>query len=156
MENTKNNTYRLQDDGTLAWLFFHTARRLQKYGKSGYSQQRILSILEEKGPISQKKLQEMLAVQPGSLSEICGKLEEKGMIERSRDEKDRRSVILRITEEGRRMKKGINVRKDNAIFSSLNEEEREQLRFLLNKIGSQNYEMESVDYTENYGKEAAG
>lgn len=95
-------------------------------------------------------------MQPGSLSEICGKLEEKGMIERSRDEKDRRSVILKITEEGRRMKKGINVRKDNAIFSSLNEGEREQLRFLLNKIGSQNYEMESVDYTENYGKEAAG
>ena len=156
MENTKTDTYRLQDDGTLAWLFFHTARRLLKYGKSGYSQQRILSILEEEGPISQKKLQEMLAVQPGSLSEICGKLEEKGMIERSRDEKDRRSVILKITEKGRRMKEGINVRKDNAIFSSLNEEEREQLRNLLNKIESQNYEQESVDYTENCGKEAAG
>ena len=122
-----------------------------------YSQSQVLLFLRlNEGKLSQKKLQEMLAVQPGSLSEICGKLEEKGMIERSRDEKDRRSVILKITEKGRRMKEGINVRKDNAIFSSLNEQEREQLRNLLNKIESQNYEQESVDYTENCGKEAAG
>ena len=152
----ENNPYRLQDDGSLAWLFFHTVRRLQKFGKSGYSQQRILNILDEEGPISQKKLQEMLAVQAGSLSEICGKLEEKGMIQRKRDEKDRRNVILTITDEGRKMKRRIHERKDNAIFSSLNEQEREQLRFLLNKLRTQDFERESVDYTETDRKEAAG
>ena len=101
---SEDKTYRLQDDGSLAWLFFHTVRKLQKSGKSGYSQQRILNILDDCGPVSQKKMQEMLSVQPGSLSELCGKLEEKGMIQRTRDENDRRNVILTITEEGRRMK----------------------------------------------------
>jgi DNA-binding MarR family transcriptional regulator len=155
-EKTEKNVYRLQDDGSLAWLFFNTVRRLQKFGKPGYSQQRILNILDEEGPISQKKLQEMLAVQAGSLSEICGKLEEKGMIERSRDEKDRRNVILKITGDGRKMKQAIHERKDNVIFSALNEQEREQLRFLLKKLQAEEFALESADYTEDFGKEAAG
>lgn len=132
MENEK--IYRLKDDGSLAWLFFHTVRCLQRSGRSGYSQQRILNILDEKGPLAQKTLQEMLGIQAGSLSELCGKLEEKKMIERTRDENDRRNVIVRITEEGRKMKREIRKHKDEKIFSALSTEEREQLRRILGKL----------------------
>lgn len=126
--------YRLKDDGSLAWLFFHTVRCLQRFGRSGYSQQRILNILDEEGPLAQKTLQEMLGIQAGSLSELCGKLEEKKMIERTRDENDRRNVIVRITEEGRKMKREIRKHKDEKIFSALSTEEREQLRRILGKL----------------------
>ena len=48
-------------------------------GNEAYGQVRILRILSEADGISQKELQQKLAIKPGSASEILNKLEEKGL-----------------------------------------------------------------------------
>ncbi len=68
---------------------------------SADSQQRILRILARAAEdghtvVSQRRLQEMLHIQPGSMSEILTKLENKGFIRRERDEEDKRRVWIRL------------------------------------------------------------
>ena len=60
----------------------------------------ILSILAGRDTLSQRELQQMLGIQPGSLSELISKLEAKGYLTRQKA-KDRRGNLLRITDEGR-------------------------------------------------------
>ncbi|MBQ9825436.1 MAG: MarR family transcriptional regulator [Solobacterium sp.] len=126
--------YKVPDDGTLAYLFFHTAHKIRQYGRPGFSRQKLLSILEEMGPMSQQKIQEMLGIKPGSLSELCAKMEDKGLIGRTRDENDRRRMVIRIKEEGRRKRREIENTKDDYLFAALNESERSELRQLLYKL----------------------
>lgn len=54
--------------------------------KSG--QQRILSLLRERRGMTQRELQDVLGVQPGSLSEILNKVEAGGYIRRRQNERD--------------------------------------------------------------------
>ncbi len=138
-------TYILRDDGSLSWLLFHTVRVLRHHGAPSYSQQRILGMLEEMGPMSQKEVQEILNIQPGSLSELCAKLEDKKLIARRRDENDRRNVILDITEEGRRKRREILKQKDDLMFEVLEPDEREQLRGILVRLGEHAAKKDDID-----------
>lgn len=103
-------------------------------------QGKILRILREKGSVSQKELQELLGVQPGSISEIAAKLESRGMILRDRDEADRRKILLSITEQGREWLDWQNetyVRQRRAEwFSALTAEEQNALCALLDKLAA--------------------
>lgn len=65
------------------------------------SQKRILIILNEAGSMTQRELTEKLGIQPGSASEVIGKLESAGLIQRSLSEKDRRTTDIQLTEAGR-------------------------------------------------------
>ena len=53
------------------------------------------------GEVSQQELGMHFDLKPGSLSEILSKLELNGLIERSRNPKDRRQLTIRLTETGR-------------------------------------------------------
>lgn len=64
-------------------------------------QGKILRILSAQGDMSQKDLQDTLGIQPGSMSEIAAKLENKGYLVRVRDEADKRKILLSITDQGR-------------------------------------------------------
>ena len=141
-------TYILRDDGSLSWLLFHTVRILRRHSAPGYSQQRILGMLEDMGPMSQKEVQEILNIQPGSLSELCAKLEDKKLIERKRDEKDRRNVILNITEEGRKKRMEITKQKDDLMFETLQPQEREQLRGILLRLAENASKKDDIDLIE--------
>lgn len=106
-----------------------------RFGKD-MGQGRILAILSERERMTQKELQEMLRIQPGSATEILAKLEEKGMIRRKRDERDKRCCIIELTEEGC---EAFNKRKRQegeraSLFSSLDEAEQEELKRLLCKL----------------------
>lgn len=103
-------------------------------------QGRILRILCQQEQISQKELQEILHIQPGSMSEIAAKLESKGMIIRGRDDTDKRKILLSITDEGRTW---VNQRDDDAVrqqraelFSDLSQEEKDTLRTLLDRLSA--------------------
>ena len=61
------------------------------HGK-GRGQGKILKILARNGEMSQKDLQDMLEIQSGSISEVLAKLEDKGMITRTKSEDDKRKV----------------------------------------------------------------
>lgn len=100
---------------------------------SARGQQRILMILVEQECLSQRQLQEMLRIQPGSMSEILTKLERKGLLMRERGE-DRRGNLLRITEAGRRAVAEVAPAQDENLFSSLTAEQQKQLKSLLQPL----------------------
>jgi len=101
----------------------------------GAGQGRILAILLERKSMTQKELLEMLQIQPGSMSEILTKLEEKGLIMRRRDEEDRRRSVLELTEAGvelalyqKRYSEG------RPSFDVLTENEQEELKGMLTRL----------------------
>lgn len=89
------------DEDNLESLMRACGHFLYHRGQRGGGQGGILSILNKKDHISQKELQDMLRIQPGSLSEILMKLEQKGLIVREKDAQDRRKSILHLTEAGK-------------------------------------------------------
>ena len=93
----------------------------------------ILSILAGREALSQRELQQMLGVQPGSLSEILTKLERKGLITREKAE-DRRGNLLRITDAGREaLPKAGDVPEDDPL-APLTVEQQDQLASMLRTL----------------------
>ncbi len=115
-------------------------------GKPG--QGRILRLLASREEMTQKELQDSLEIQAGSMSEIIAKLECKGLITKEKKESDKRSVVLRITEEGLRLleaREQERKRVEEETFVDLDEEEREDLQRILGKLlasWEKNYEKE--------------
>lgn len=109
------------------YLYHHPGRRR--------GQGKILRILSQKEEMTQKELQDILEIRPGSMSEIISKLECRGMLERIRDEKDKRKIVLRITEEGK-IEGSEKTRHEieQELFRALSEEEQSGLRALLKKL----------------------
>ncbi len=87
-------------------------------------QGRALAILAGRGEMSQRELQDMLRIAPGSMSELLAKLERKGMLTRARGD-DRRSNLLKITEAGREAAAKITSPGDE-LLSALTEDQRTQ------------------------------
>lgn len=89
------------------------------------------------GEMSQQQLGMHFALKPGSLSEILSKLETSGLIERSRNPKDRRQLTIKLTDKGwiqAREDQAVRIRFRKQAFSALTHEEREQLAEMLEKI----------------------
>ena len=104
-------------------------------GKSG--QLRILSILSARSPITQRQLMDILDVRSGSLSEILGKMEAEGYITRSPNEQDKRGVDVTLTPAGLEAAEQMHVSRETSVqdfFSCLDEEEKEQLSRILDKL----------------------
>lgn len=120
------------ETGDLSELM-HISGHMLRSPRSGAAsgQGRVMAILAQRGAISQRELQELLHVQPGSVSEILRKLEDKGLLTRARGE-DRRGNILTITEDGRAFAESLNA--DEDLFAALDPSEQEQLRSLLKKL----------------------
>lgn len=103
-------------------------------------QGRLLHVLSQRGEMPQKELQQLLGIQPGSMSEIAAKLESGGFLVRVRSEEDRRKVCLSITEKGRarvarRDEERIRRRRAQ-LFSALTPEEQQTLEELLDKLSA--------------------
>ena len=90
------------EDADLADLIDMAGRMLRRRPQGGPAQGQalVLSILLGREALSQRELQQLLGIQPGSLSELLSKLEAKGLITRQKAE-DRRGNLLRITDAGR-------------------------------------------------------
>ena len=115
-------------------------------------QGKILRILSAQGDMSQKDLQDTLGIQPGSMSEIPAKLENKGYLVRVRDEADKRKILLSITDQGRQAvachnSTAVQQRRD-ALFSALTPEERTQLQHLLDTL--------LADWTQRFDRDRQG
>lgn len=114
----------------------HTMRSL--YEGRG-SQKRVLIVLSETGPITQRELTARLGIQPGSASEVIAKLEQAGLVIRSLSETDRRTADIVLTEEGERRARTAleqRQRRHGEMFSALTDEEKERLLALLEKVNS--------------------
>lgn len=64
------------------------------------SQFQVLYLINKSGKLTQKKLLEILKVEPATLSGLIGTLEHKDFVKRSITDKDRRSKSLELTKSG--------------------------------------------------------
>lgn len=102
-----------------------------------FSQNRILSVLNREGPMTQKTLMCRMQIQPGSLSEVLSKVEGAGLVERRRCEDDRRNFEIRLTEEGVRQAEAFERERQEMaqlLFAPLNDGEKQQLMTLMTKL----------------------
>ncbi|MBR3545391.1 MAG: winged helix-turn-helix transcriptional regulator [Oscillospiraceae bacterium] len=120
------------EDDSLRSLLIRAAQSMH-HPRAGASQELVLRILDREGAPDQQSLLRELRVRPGSLSELLGKLEQKGLIERERSESDRRRVIVRLTEAGRQALTPGETAADDP-FAVLTGEEQTALRALLEKV----------------------
>jgi DNA-binding MarR family transcriptional regulator len=82
----------------------------------------VLTILEAEGPIPMSKLADTLDVSVASTTGIIGRMEERGLVERSHGETDRRVVLVQATSAGK------------AIFLDMTDHRRVALTALLGKL----------------------
>ena len=114
----------------------HTMRHISE-GKG--SQKRVLMILLETGGMTQRELTERLGIQPGSASEVIGKLEASGLILRVPSETDRRTANLRLSDDGEAAAREAyihRIERHQQMFACLSDEEKERLLGLLEKLNS--------------------
>lgn len=118
------------------WEIAQTMRRISE-GKG--SQKRILMILLETGPMTQSELTEQIGIQPGSASEVLGKLETAGLILRTPSETDRRTADICLTASGKSMAEAAYAQRQvrhRQMFSGLSDEEKDTLLHLLEKVNA--------------------
>ncbi len=126
-------------DDALADQFRILGRYLSHQGGGRGGQRRVLSILANRGSIAQRELMEMLQVQPGSLSELLSKLEDRGLVDRAKGDGDRRSLQITITAAGHRMQESMKDEEHGLgadLFSCLSSDEKEQLKTIFSKLQS--------------------
>ena len=102
-----------------------------------HGQGKVLVMLAENDGVSQKLLTEQSGIRPASLSELIIKLERNGLVERQRNEEDKRNRNVYLTEEGRALAETIKSRKDESadfLFDVLSEEEKDTLTVLFDKL----------------------
>ncbi len=100
-------------------------------------QDRALFLLARTERMTQRDLTEHLGIQPGSASELIGKLEAAGFIVRTPSENDRRTQDVSLTDLGRRRLAELGEEHRSARqrrFDALSEEELQQLCLLLEKL----------------------
>ena len=123
------------EDSDLMELIDMAGRMAQRRPQGGpaKSQALVLSILAGREVLSQRELQQMLGIQPGSLSELLSKLEAKGYLTREKAE-DRRGNLLRITEAGRDAIPTVDDMPQDDPFSVLSDDQQDQLAGLLRTL----------------------
>lgn len=99
----------------------------------GQTQDSIIKMLMERGPLNQKAIQESLNITAASASEIITKLESRGLVERTRSKEDRRRVVLSLTEKGRHHIIPQTLEMSH-YFDALSQEEKVELFALLSKL----------------------
>ena len=126
-----------------ARAMFHRGHRTNKdrhARRYAPSQERILATLVKRDEsIAQSELLELLNIRPSSLSELLGKMETKGYIERTTSEGDGRAVDVSITDAGRELLeevREVHRRRDEELFGILTDEERVQLASILDKLSA--------------------
>lgn len=122
------------DESALYALFFRCSHILSRRVGIRVSRQRVLSLLLQRGEMSQRELRELLGIQAGSFSELAGRLEERGFLTREKDPADKRRILLRLSEAGRDRAVRDSEARDEELFCALSAGEQEQLRVLLQKI----------------------
>ena len=143
------NKLKITDDEIIE-AFYNVARAIRhsyypsdnaKNFKPFLGQYRCLLYLENSKPISQKDLANILNIRPASLSELLSKLEQKNLIIRTPSEKDKRKILVSLSEKGlaqvKKSKEGQH-KFHSEILSSLSEEEKLQFYNILLKINDSN------------------
>ncbi|MGE5952914.1 MAG: MarR family winged helix-turn-helix transcriptional regulator [Qipengyuania vulgaris] len=98
---------------------------------------RIMAVLGDSGPTTQRELSQMTLMDKVPVNRACKTLESRGLAERKPNAKDGRSHLLELTAEGRAVHAGIMplaLKIEEELFSVLNEEEQAQMRDMLARL----------------------
>jgi len=132
-----------EDQPSLSQLVLYAARGLRRSSKSELepfgltpSQARALGVVARSGdrPPRLGDIASRLDIAPRSATEVIDDLQAHGLVERAPDPADRRAVTIRLTEEGRALRRRIEqvrARRGDEFFGHLSAEQREDLRDLL-------------------------
>jgi MarR family transcriptional regulator, 2-MHQ and catechol-resistance regulon repressor len=102
------------------------------------SQFGVIEALYHLGPMCQNELAGKILKSSGNMTLVVDNLEKRGMVERKRNQDDRRMVTVNLTEAGRRQVEEIlpeHVAAINAEMGVLNPEEQKMLGSLCRKLG---------------------
>ncbi|WP_419786773.1 MarR family winged helix-turn-helix transcriptional regulator [Pseudodesulfovibrio sp.] len=127
-------------DSELIDLFRRTSRLMarawHRQANAPMAQSRILHLLRERGPVSQRDMLGELDIRSASLSELLAKLEAGGWIARERNPDDRRGFIISATDRTMADTNSGTETTDGsaALFDCLADEERTALRDILTKL----------------------
>ncbi len=98
------------------------------------SQNRILVLLKNQGMMTQKDLMKAMHIQSGSLSEVLGKVEQAGYIQKKRCENDRRNYEVTLTDEGKAQAdrfENHQMEMAERLFQRLSAQQKDELEALL-------------------------
>lgn len=109
MENANYDVLKLENQ--LCFLLYASSREIVKRYKPlldkidlTYTQYIAMLVLWEKKQLTVKELGECLYLDSGTLTPLLKKLEYKGFVTRVRSEKDERSLVVTLTQEGEKLK----------------------------------------------------
>ena len=94
----------------------------------------LLGLLHDRGDMSQADLHETMGVDPSTLVQLLNPLEERGLVTRRRDARDRRRHVVSLTAAGeRQLDRAATAQREaeDALFATLDAEQRRQLAELL-------------------------
>ena len=149
-DSHKKKYHTLDQDNKLIWNLRDMGHIIRSLSEGKGSQSRILIIMSEVQTMTQRELTERLGIQPGSASEVIGKLESAGLLKRTPSEEDRRTSDIRLTDAGRlKAMEAIEQRKvcHAEMFSCLSEEDKADFLILLEKVNN--------DWRYRYGEKAS-
>jgi len=102
------------------------------------SQFGVMEALYHLGPLSQGELAKKILRSSGNITMVIDNLEDRGLVKRERNQKDRRFYAVRLTVEGRRLIGSVFPRHAAKIveeMKSLTRTEQEELSRLCRKVG---------------------
>ena len=124
--------------GLLLALIGHEAMRRLRAAHTAHNlkprQFQILGLLHDHGGLAQRELVQTMGVDPSILVTLLNPLEADGLVTRERDRGDRRRHLVALTPAGEKhLASAARAQKDteDALFASLDDDQREQLRDLL-------------------------
>lgn len=119
-------------------VFYLLALMRHRDGRRGrgmfQGQGRVLRLLSLHSPISQRELAYLLGIRPQSLGELLTRLEEAELIARKRDESDRRTFVVELTEKGKKAAKEEAASSRHDPFEVLDDAEQATFATLLEKV----------------------
>src|SRR5512132_3179034 len=97
----------------------------------------VLTALDEDGPTSQAALGRRLSIDRSDMVAVINDLEHDGLVARDRDKADRRRNVIRVTAAGRRARKRLDARIEEAqaaLLEPLSASEKRALKQLLTRV----------------------
>lgn len=113
-------------------------------------QGRIIAMLRRKDKISTKDLSEILNISVSSLNETLNKLEQNGFVKKVPSQKDKRILLIELTEKGKEVK--FKNHEDLDIFDSLDNKEKSYLDEYLNRLIIELHKKFKEENPEKYEK----
>jgi DNA-binding MarR family transcriptional regulator len=127
-----------------SWLSSAVARKAERLVTEALAQEgarrqdfTVLTSLAEQGPASQAALGRRLWIDRSDLHAILNDLERDGLVNRIRDEQDRRRNVVALTPRGKAALKRLDKRVDaaqNALLEPLSATDRREFRRLLEQL----------------------